>query len=82
MKTSIMLQIINVMYLSNILQNFSSSPLKAAILTTTEAIKTSQNKLSKNKTKKLSEPKSVILNIYFVVLLFSYIKNTFMLFLT
>ena len=64
-----MLQIINGMYLLNILQNFSSSPLKAAILTTTttEAIKTSQNKLSKNKTKKLSEPKSVILNIYFVI---------------
>ena len=77
-----MLQIINGMYLLNILQNFSSSPLKAAILTTTKAIKASQNKLSENKTKKLSELKSVILNINFVILLFSYIKTTFMLFLT
>ena len=61
-----MLQIINGMYLSNILQNVSSSPLKVAILTTrtTEAIKTSQNKLSENKTKKLSELKSVILDLY------------------
>ena len=66
LKTSIMLQIINGMYLLNILQNFSSSPLKAAILTTTttKAIKTSQNKLSEYKTKKLSELKSVILDLY------------------